>query len=299
MKKLLLIINPNAGRMKAGSILLRLVTAFSANGYEVTVFPTVKRGDAERIAYINGKAFDLVVCYGGDGTLSETINGLMRISEPPSFSFITAGTSNDFARTVSMPTNVERAVEKIINGADSPLDIGSITTSEGERFFVYVAAFGLFTSVSYVVPQGAKKVFGHLAYVAEGVKQTIDIPAYKMTIEYDGTVVTDEFAVGLIANTTSVAGMFKLNRSKVQLDDGKFELILVKNPNNPILLSKIMMDLSAQKFHSDYVIFERVSNVKITSEEGQNIAWCLDGESGGVHKNVEISNLHSRGTIRL
>jgi YegS/Rv2252/BmrU family lipid kinase len=247
------------------------------------------------------------VCYGGDGTLSELVNGIARIPDKSAesghtnggtpFGFITAGTSNDFARTVSMPSHVKRAVEKIVNGTETPLDFGKFN----ERHFIYVAAFGLFSSVSYIVPQNVKKIFGHLAYVAEGAKQAIDIPSCTMTAEYtaDGEIktVTDEFAVGLVTNSTSVAGLFKVDKDKVRLDDGLFELILVKKPSNPILLSKVILDLSANKYHPDYVTFEQVSRVKFTCED--EVAWCLDGENGGLHKVAEITNLHNRGVIRL
>jgi YegS/Rv2252/BmrU family lipid kinase len=294
MKKLLLIVNPNAGRMKAGAALMSLVCGFAEAGYEVTVFPTAKKGDAEEKALSCGSDYDLVVCYGGDGTLSELVNGLARIEgEPPTFGFITAGTSNDFARTVSMPSHIKRAVAKIVNGTELPLDFGGFN----DRFFIYVAAFGLFSSVSYVVPQGAKKAFGHLAYVAEGAKQSLDIPSYTMTVEYDDKSVTGEFAVGLVANSTSVAGMFKVDRGVVRLDDGKFELILVKNPANPILLSKIILDLSAKKYHPEYVIFEQVSSVRFICDS--EVAWCLDGECGGDHRIAEITNLHRKGVIKL
>jgi YegS/Rv2252/BmrU family lipid kinase len=294
MRKLLLIVNPNAGRMRAGSALLDLVTGFSAHGYEVTVFPTAAVGDAEVKAYECSADYDLTVCYGGDGTLSEMVNGTVRTCKSPPFGFIPAGTSNDFARTLAMPHKIPSAVSKIVKGSNVPLDIGAFN----ERYFIYVAAFGLFTSVSYVVPQGAKKAFGHLAYVAEGVKQAIDVPAYEMDIEYDGNRVSGKFAVGLVMNTTSVAGMFKLNRSQVKLDDGVFELVLVRKPQNNLVLSKIIMDLSAQNFHADeHIIFERVKNVKITSKD--KVAWCLDGENGGLHTNAEITNLHRKGIIRI
>jgi len=297
-KKLLLIVNPGAGKMKAGSALLELVTEFSAppptcESYEVTVFPTTKRSDAEEKVVKSGADYDLVVCYGGDGTLSELVNGIARMEVPPPFSFVPAGTANDFAATVGMPTNVHQAVKKILTGKDSPLDIGAFN----DRHFVYVAAFGLFTSVSYTVPQGKKKAFGQLSYVMEGIKQAIDIPSHKMTVEFNDKVVKDEFVVGLVTNSTSVAGMFKLNKSRVKLDDGNFELTLVKNPNNPLLLSKIIMDLTAQKYDPDYVIFERVSYVKFHCNE--QIAWCLDGENGGIHNTAIINNLHKKGTIRI
>ncbi|MCL1789328.1 MAG: diacylglycerol kinase family lipid kinase [Oscillospiraceae bacterium] len=297
-KKLLLIINPNAGKMKANSTLLELVSAFSSKKYEVTVYPTEKKSDAEKKVVKCGKDYDLIVCYGGDGTLSEIVNGIARIDEPPIFSFVPSGTANDFAATVAMPSDISLAVKKIVGGKNHPLDIGKFChKNQSCKYFVYVAAFGLFTSVSYTVPQDIKKAFGHLSYVAEGIKQVIDVPSYKMTVEWGDKVIKDEFVVGLVTNTTSVAGMFKLDKSKVKLDDGEFEILLVRNPGNPILLSKIIVDLSAQKFDPNYVIFERVSKVKFRCDE--SVAWCLDGENGGIHKNITIENLHRKGTIRV
>jgi len=295
MKKLLLIVNPNAGRKRAGSALMKIVSGFANAGYEVTVYPTAMQGDAEAKAFSASVDYDLTVCYGGDGTLSETINGLARINDDttPAFSFITEGTSNDFARTVNMPAVIEKAVNKIVCGKNTPLDLGQFN----ERNFIYVAAFGLYTSVSYIVPQEAKKAFGHLAYVAEGAKQTFTLPSHKMKITYDDQVIEGDFSVGLVANTASVAGMFKIERSVVKLDDGKFELILVRNPGNPILLSKIIMDLSVWKFHPDYVIFAQPS--KIAFESDEDVAWCLDGENGGLHKTVQITNLYKKGNIRI
>ncbi|MCL2754716.1 MAG: YegS/Rv2252/BmrU family lipid kinase, partial [Oscillospiraceae bacterium] len=279
---------------------MKIVSGFSAAGYEVTVYPTVAAGGAQTKARECGGDYDLVVCYGGDGTLSELINGLADASDAPTtpFSFITAGTSNDFAKTVNMPANIEKAVAKIVEGKNAPLDLGAFN----EQKFIYVAAFGLFTSVSYVVPQEAKKAFGHLAYVAEGARQSLDIQSHKMQVEYVGAdgvhkTAEGEFAVGLVTNSASVAGMFKLDRSVVKLDDGKFELILVRKPANPLLLSKIIMDLSVWKFHPEYVIFEQVSEVKFTSDS--EVAWCLDGESGGLHKVAKITNLYRKGVIRI
>jgi YegS/Rv2252/BmrU family lipid kinase len=298
-KKLLLIINPNAGKMKAGSILLDLVSEFSLYKYEVTVFPTVKKSDAMNKVISCGKDYDLIVCYGGDGTVSEIINGIARLPAPPTpFGFVPSGTANDFAYTLNMPSDIAAAVKRIVTGKNRPLDIGQFHCNHNYRkHFIYVAAFGLFTSVSYTVAQEAKKIFGHLSYVVEGAKQVIDIPAHKMRVEFNNKVIKDEFAVGLVTNTTSVAGMFRLDNKKVKLDDGKFELLLIKNPDNPILLSRIFMDLSQQRYDPRYVIFERVSSVQFRCD--QSIAWCLDGESGGNHKNAEIANLHKKGVIRI
>jgi len=296
-KKLLLIVNPNAGKMKAGAALLDLIREFTKPGYDVTVYPTEKKSDAENKVKKSGANYDLIVCCGGDGTLSETVNGLAKLSKvyekPVPFSFIPAGTANDFATTVGMPGDLKEAARTIIAGRNRTLDVGGFNGG----YFVYVAAFGLFTSVSYTVPQEMKKTFGHLAYVMEGIKQTADIPSNRLTIEYNGKVVKDSFVVGLICNTTSVAGLLKLDKAKVKLNDGKFELILIKDPKNPVLLSKLIMDLSLQRFDPQYVIFDRTSCIKIRSED--SVQWCLDGEDGGFHSEAVITNLPKKALLRI
>jgi len=301
-KKLLLIVNPNAGKMKAGSALLDLVSEF-ARKYEVTVFPTTKQSDAENKVIKSAADYDLIVSYGGDGTLSETVNGLAKFSckndesdspcNPPAFGFIPAGTANDFAATVGMTGNIKEAARTIMSARNRQLDFGGFNN----KYFIYVAAFGLFTSVSYIVPQEMKKTFGHLAYIMEGIKQAIDIPSYRMTVEYNGKIIKDDFIVGLVTNSTSVAGMFKLDKANVKLNDGKFELTLVRDPKNPVLLSKLIMDLSIQKYDPNYIIFDKVSEIKFRSHEP--VAWCLDGENGGLHKKAVITNLHKKGIIRI
>jgi YegS/Rv2252/BmrU family lipid kinase len=299
-KKLLLIVNPNAGKMRAGSTLLDIVGEFSMckfhkfRKYDVTVFPTAKKYDAMNKVIESAGDYDLVVCYGGDGTISETASGVARIENPPPFSFIPSGTANDIAATLLMPTDIPQAVRKIIAGKNRPIDIGKFNNN---KHFLYVAAFGLFTSVSYTVPQDAKKIFGHFSYVVEGAKQIIDIPSYRMTVQFNNKTIKGDFVVGLVTNSTSVAGLFKIDRSKVKLDDGEFELILIKNPKNPVLLSQILMELSVQKYDPEYVIFERVSSVNFRCET--DVAWCLDGECGGTYKKANITNLHKRGIIRI
>jgi len=296
-KKLLLVVNPNAGKMKAGAALLDLVREFALSGYDVTVFPTEKKFDAENKIRKSGANYDLIVCYGGDGTLSETVNGLAKLSKNYErivpFGFIPAGTANDFAATVGMPSDMKEAARTIIEGRHRSLDIGGFNGG----YFIYVAAFGLFTSVSYTVPQEMKKTFGHLAYVMEGIRQTADIPSHRLTVEYNGKVVKDDFVVGLITNTTSVAGLLKLDKAKVKLNDGKFELILIKDPKNPVLLSKLIMDLSLQRFDPQYVIFEKTPRVIIRSPNA--LQWCLDGEDGGFHSEAVITNLPKKTLLRI
>ncbi|MCL1867229.1 MAG: YegS/Rv2252/BmrU family lipid kinase [Oscillospiraceae bacterium] len=292
-QKLLLIVNPYAGKMKAGGALLDLISEFSSHKYDVTVFPTMKKSDAREKVVRDGADYDLIVCCGGDGTVSETVNGIAALPSPPPFSFIPSGTVNDFANTMTMPSDLKQAARRIISGKNRPLDIGAFNS----KFFIYVAAFGLFTSVSYTVPQDAKKMFGQLSYVMEGIKQAIEIPSHRMTVKFNNRVIKDDFVVGLVTNSTSVAGLFKIDKARVRLDDGKFELLLVKNPENPIILSQIFVDLTMQRYDPDYVIFERVSDVSFRSEK--SIAWCLDGESGGNYKKAAVTNLHKKGVIRI
>lgn len=298
-KKLLLIVNPYAGKMKAQKILFDIVYIFSCDGYEVTVIPTKERNDAINIIETHPATYNLIVCCGGDGTLNEVFNGLMRLKEIIPLGYIPIGTTNDFAATHEIPIDPIAAAENIIQGKNYPVDVGYFNNNlaESSRYFAYVAAFGLFTSVPYIVSQETKKIWGHFAYLLEGIKQSIEIPSYELSIEYDGNLIEDEFVLGTITNSTSVAGLLKFDKSDVNLNDGEFEVLLIKNPHNDMQLKMIIIGLAMQQYDERYVMFFRASQIKISCNEP--LSWCLDGEDGGLHTDIVINNLPKQILMRL
>ncbi|HAJ65800.1 MAG TPA: diacylglycerol kinase, partial [Clostridiales bacterium] len=225
-KKLMLIINPAAGR---GGYKLNLPDALhllDRGGCRTTLFFTAGRGDATEFAAAHGEEYDVVACVGGDGTLSEVLSGLMRLEHPPKVGYIPMGTANDVATTLDLPKNdTVGAARRILEGTPHPFDVGGFGD---EGYFAYIAAFGAFTEVSYATPQNQKKALGHLAYVLQGMAQLPKIEAYKARVEYDDGVVEGRFLYGSMSNSTSVAGIVRLKEEMVSLGDGMSELVLVR-----------------------------------------------------------------------
>lgn len=292
-KTLLFIVNPRAGRTRSSAPLFDVVAHFSQAGYLVAVRQTGARGDATRFAREEGKDFDLVVCFGGDGTLNEVVAGLMDLPEPPPLGYIPGGSTNDFAASLRLPADPLAAARTITGSPGRRLDVGSFNG----RPFVYVASFGAFTRASYSAPQSVKNDLGHLAYILEGVKDISTLRPYRATVTADGEVLEGKFLFGAITNATSVGGLVKLQEDKVVLDDGRFELLLVPNPRSAQDLQALLRGLVLQDYTGGGFIFRHVSD--ITVETPESFPWALDGEYGPGEARVEIQNLRRRLTFML
>jgi YegS/Rv2252/BmrU family lipid kinase len=274
----MLVINPTAGKNKARNEMFHLTNLFFRSGFHVTVFPTQKRGDGTTFVSEFAADYDRVVCVGGDGTLNEVVAGLMTIpaENRPILGYIPAGTTNDFASTLGISPNMEESTKQIIHGEPFFCDIGQFNG----RFFTYVAAFGLFTEVSYDTPQSLKNMLGHFAYILEGVISLASIRSYHLVVDVDGERIEDTFIYGQISNSTSVGGVMDIGHTGVQLDDGLFEVLLIKMPTNPIELNDTIAALMMQKVaNCPRIYFRRAAQVKVISETP--VPWTLDGEPGG------------------
>ena len=286
MKKLLFIYNTHAGK---GLLRTRLAGALEAmtGAWDVTVHPTRGAGDAAETARARAGEFDRIVCAGGDGTLHEVVNGLMALPPEarPEVGYIPAGTTNDFAKNLSLPKTLEDLAATAAAGVPRPVDVGRFNDS----FFVYVAAFGAFTDVAYNTPQATKSLLGHGAYMLEGMTRIASIQAYPLTVEHDGGTETGEFCYGMVSNTISVGGFKGMPTQPVELDDGVFEVILVRQPQNPLQLQAIIKALlTMSPDEGGLVTSFRTSRLRIAG--GQALPWTLDGEFGGDHAQVEIEN---------
>ncbi|MDD6527338.1 MAG: YegS/Rv2252/BmrU family lipid kinase [Oscillospiraceae bacterium] len=280
-RNVLLIVNPCAGRTKSRAGTFDIVNKFSTNDYEFSIHTTTCQGDATNIVRKNYDDKQLVVCCGGDGTLNETINGVMDMPNRLPIGYIPTGSTNDLATTLGIPTDINKATDLIMSGHTNSYDLGLFNN----RYFSYVASFGAFTKSSYATSQKMKNRLGHMAYILNGIGELKNIRAIHMKIEYDGGVLEDDFMFGSVSNSTSVAGLFRFKPEDVKLNDGIFELLLVKKislASVPIALGKIR----AQQYDGKQIILLRTSKVKITSDEP--VAWTLDGEYGGAHKTVMI-----------
>ena len=274
-KKLLFIVNPRAGKRKSREPLFDAVSIYSEAGYLVSVRVTSHPGEATELAEDLGEEFDLVVCHGGDGTLNETVNGVMRIPKEkrPAVSYLPGGSTNDFAASLNISSSPAEAAKSAMRLQPRELDVGKF----GERNFVYVASFGAFTKTTYTVPQDIKNVFGHFAYMLDGVKNLDTLCPYRMKITADGEVFDGEYLFGAISNSTSIAGLMKLSDEEVLFNDGLFELLLVPVPRTSAAMQALILALvNKDYYNSEGLIFRHVKHV--TAETAEDIPWTLDGE---------------------
>lgn len=292
-KKLLFVYNPRAGKAQIRSKLADILDVFARGGYEITVYPTQKHGDALEIVQQRSKDYDLVVCSGGDGTLDETVTGMILSGFNTPIGYIPAGSTNDFGGSLALPKNMVKAAQTIVEGINFPCDMGAFN----DDVFVYIAAFGLFTDVSYETGQDMKNVLGHMAYVLEGMKRLSAVKSYSMRVSYEDMVIEDDFIFGMITNSVSVGGFKNITGKNVLLDDGVFEVTLVKRPRNPVELNNIMLSLLNRDIDTESMYCFRTA--EITLESDQPVAWTLDGENGGSHTSVKIKNMHRMIEIRV
>ena len=292
-KDMLFIYNPKAGKALIRNHLVDIIDVFVKGGYEVTVYPTQARGDAIKKTKKKKDKYDIVVCSGGDGTLDEVCTGMMESKVKVPIGYIPAGSTNDFASSLNLSKNMVQAAEDIVNGDTFAVDIGLFN----DDIFAYIAAFGLFTEVTYETDQQVKNVLGHVAYLLEGMKSLAAIKKYKLKVMTDETVIEDEFIFGMITNSHSVGGFQRITGNNVELDDGEFEVTLIKYPKNPIELNRVMAALVDRDIDAECMYCFKAKEVRIESKE--EVAWTLDGEFGGSHKEVTVKNLHKSLEIRV
>lgn len=284
-KKLLMIVNPVAGTKRLKPALLDVVSIFSAGGYRTTVMVTGRRGDATEFA-AHGGEYDLVVCCGGDGTLNEVVSGMLDAGVTIPLGYIPCGSTNDFASSMSISADVKKAAHAIADGMPLPLDVGKFNDS----YFTYVASFGAFTAASYSAPQDVKNVLGHAAYVFEGIKDLSSIKPYPMRFNCGGKIIEGEYVFGAIANSTSFGGIVKLKDELVSLNDGMFEVLLIKMPRTLGDLNIIINSLTTSSFDNSRFEFFKASELTVLPSEPT--AWSLDGEYKRTDGEVMIKNLH-------
>ena len=298
MKKLLFVYNPRAGKEMLKPRLSDVLDIFVKAGYEVTVHPTQAYMDAyyQIKEYEVGK-YDLIACSGGDGTIDEVATGMMKRREMGKdvvpVGYIPAGTTNDFAKSLHIPRKPLAAADNAVKGVPFPCDIGKFNDS----VFVYIAAFGIFTDVSYETDQAVKNVLGHMAYILEGAKRIFNIPSYKIKVEHAGEVIEDEFIFGMVTNSRSVGGFSNMVGKNIVFDDGLFEVTLIKTPKNPIALQEIIAALLIEQVDTKHMYTFKTK--KITFDSVEEIPWTLDGEFGGEQDYVEIENVQKAMEIMV
>ncbi len=291
MKQLLFILNPIAGRTQIKSHLYQIIETFAQHEYEVTMHPTLFEHDARDYIMQHGSDYDLVVCAGGDGTLDDTVTGMMLGDIATPLGYIPCGTTNDFAKSLGIPKDPVRAAKRAVKYSASPIDIGALHSETDGRpdldYFVYIASFGAFTDVAYTTPQDLKKTFGHTAYIMEAVKALTSLKSYRVTIEAGDTVLTGDYIYAMVCNSLSVGGFRAIGAKDVEFDDGLFEVVLIRYPQSPIELQSIITSILMNEDNEKYITTFKTDHISFHSEDA--IPWDLDGEYGGSHTDVTIT----------
>ena len=285
MKKMLFVMNPYAGQRKANKSLPEIVEVFNRHDYQVTIHMTAGPGDGAAVVEKLAKDMDLVVCAGGDGTFNETVTGLQRAGVDCPVGYIPCGSTNDFAASLSLSSDVVQAAKDIVEGEPCLYDVGKFE----DRYFSYVASFGAFTKASYATPQSVKNALGHTAYILEGITELTRIRKEHVRMELDDRVIEDDFIFGAISNSTSVGGILTLAPSLVDMCDGKFEILLVRAPKDILELGECIRALQTQTYNCSMITFCPASRVKI--QANPDMAWTLDGEREDGHAEITVENL--------
>lgn len=286
MKKMLFVFNPHSGKGQIRQHLLTIIDTFTKGGYEVTIHPTQCRNDAYEKISSRIEDFDVVACSGGDGTLNETIKAVMTSGKRLPIGYIPSGTMNDFASAIGIPKDMPAAAQKIVDGNIITVDIGSFNS----EYFTYIAAFGMFTEVSYETSQQMKNMFGSLAYIMEGMKRFNMTKTYRVTVTCNGETTEDEYIYGMVSNSSSIGGIKGFGGDDILLDDGVFEVFLIKAPKN---LQEFQFTInSLMKHELDAKCFTCFKASEVTFHSDNDLPWTLDGEFGGNCRNVTVKNNH-------
>lgn len=288
MKQLLLILNPTAGTKKAVKYLAEIISVFNRADYDTHVYVTTCQGDAANAVDLFGASADLIVCCGGDGTLNETVAGVIKAGLQTPIGYIPAGSTNDFASSLHLSSDVVEAAKQIADGKAVEYDVGRFS----DRYFTYVASFGAFTKTSYTTPQNIKNALGHMAYILEGIQELSSIRKVHVRMELDDEVLEDDYLFGAVCNSTSVGGILTLNPEIVDMSDGKLEILLIRAPKDVGELHECIMALKNQKYNCRMITFRSASHIQISASS--DMPWSLDGEKAEGSEQICVENLHRR-----
>lgn len=283
-KQVLLIINPNAGKGNVQRRIPYIKRDLENTGYDVDIVYTKKKVPAKEIIREYHKKADIIICCGGDGTVNDLVSSVMELEDKPEITFIPLGTVNDFARTIGLSRKRFYMPSILKKYTRRKIDIGKFN----KKYFNYVAAFGAFTKVSYVTSQKLKKYFGKWAYFIVAIKYFFKIKTYKINIDIDGKKIEKECIYGSISNSKSIGGFQWFRKRDIALDDGKFEIILINKPKHKIQYISMVFDILLKRYQSKNFFYSQGSKIEITTEK--NLSWTIDGEFGGMAKEIKVEN---------
>jgi len=291
-QNILLIVNPVSGKQRAKTMIYSIVNFLSHHNCKTTIFSTTRRGHATDLVHEHAAEHDRIICCGGDGTLNEVFSGLATMDISIPVGYIPTGTTNDLAHALGLTSNVRIATYLALYGHVRDLDLG---TFNDDKYFSYVASFGAFSKVAYETPQWLKNRLGRASYFFYGISEIADIRSRRVRIVADGTEINGDFVYGSVSNSTVIGGLVKFPEGSISLDDGKFEVMLIKTPKGPLDLHHIVQGLVNHDYYDDAVLFFTASQVTFTFEDA--VPWTIDGEYAGESRNVVVGNMHKKARI--
>jgi len=284
-KKVLVLINPNSGKKNSKESVLDALNVFSAKNYQMEIYLSQKPMDVTHYIEENGKRFDVVAVFGGDGTLNEATNGLMKLKHKPVISYFPTGTMNDFGTNFGLTNDMKQCANIACAGHIESFDVGKMNS----RYFNYVAGFGAFCNVSYETKQELKKQIGNLAYIIKALHEIPNLHPYHVKMNLDGKVFEKDLMFGLIINGNRVAGFEMVEQADNTFKDGLFDIILVEHTPNPLELYNYPLGVLHPELNMKYV--ERYQAKSIIIESQEKLAWTLDGEEGEETLVARVENI--------
>lgn len=284
-KKVLVLINPNSGKKNSKESVLDALNVFSANNYQMEIYLSQKPMDVTRYIEENGERFDVVAVFGGDGTLNEATNGLMKLKHKPVISYFPTGTMNDFGTNFGLTNDMKQCANIACAGHIESFDVGKMNS----RYFNYVAGFGAFCNVSYETKQELKKQIGNLAYIIKAIHEIPNLHPYHVKMNLDGKILEKDLMFGLIINGNRVAGFEMVEQVDNTFKDGLFDIILVEHTPNPLELYNYPLGVLHPELNMKYV--ERYQAKSIIIESQEKLAWTLDGEEGEETLVARVENI--------
>ncbi len=283
--KVLIIVNPISGRKKRDKYYNKIKTNLEELGYNVIIKFTSQENNATYIVENYKDDYDIIIACGGDGTLNEVIQGLYNINKKVPIGFIPCGTTNDYARSLKIPFNKQHLSKNITNYGITEIDLGIFNN----KIFNYAATFGIFSKTSYSVSRKVKNVIGRFAYILSGIKEVFTYKTYKIKVEYDSKKIEDSFVFGSVTNSHYVGGFHIFRNKDINLSDGEFEVLLIKEPKNIIHTIIMIFKIIFGNFKDKCIYYFKTDKLHIQSLS-DNCAWSIDGEYGGNDKKITISN---------
>ena len=284
-KKVLVLINPNSGKKNSKESVLDALNVFSANNYQMEIYLSQKPMDVTRYIEENGERFDVVAVFGGDGTLNEATNGLMKLKHKPVISYFPTGTMNDFGTNFGLTNDMKQCANIACAGNIESFDVGKMNS----RYFNYVAGFGAFCNVSYETKQELKKQIGNLAYIIKAIHEIPNLHPYHVKMNLDGKILEKDLMFGLIINGNRVAGFEMVEQADNTFKDGLFDIILVEHTPNPLELYNYPLGVLHPELNMKCV--ERYQAKSIIIESQEKLAWTLDGEEGEETLVARVENI--------